>query len=424
MSRRAAARLSWSACALSLALTALSLLLLTLNLAHSDVPVYSFWMENVLFSIGFSTVGAVIVPRVPRENPIGWLFCAIGLLWAVAHFSAEYAIYSLLAAPDSLPAGEVVSWFFSWPPILALGLLVFLGLLFPDGRLPSPRWRWFARLGALLTMAGATLMAFSPGPIGADLPIRNPLGIEGVPNAYAPVQTLMFTLIAVSAASLVIRRHRARGVERLQIRWFTYALAIGAGGVILKYVISDPLGLVWPGRVGYALDLIGTAGLPVSIGVAVTRYRLYEIDLLVNRTLVYGILTAALALVYFGSVTVTQTVFRALAGREQLPQLAIVASTLVIAALFAPLRRRIQSFIDRRFYRKKYDAARIMGAFNATLRDETDLRVLGDDLLRVVGETIEPAHASLWLRPDTASGDNQTGQVSPAQVTSRARERA
>ena len=150
MSHRTAAWLAWSLWALSLTLTALSLLLLVLNLSHPDVPVYSFWAENVLFSIGYSTVGAVLVPRMPAENPIGWLFCAIGLLWAVIHLIGEYAIYALLAEPGSLPAGELASWVYSWLWVPGLGLLVFLCLLFPNGRLPSARWRWFARLSATL----------------------------------------------------------------------------------------------------------------------------------------------------------------------------------------------------------------------------------------------------------------------------------
>ncbi|MGH3146317.1 MAG: hypothetical protein ACRDTR_11005, partial [Rubrobacter sp.] len=395
MSRRAAGWLAWSACFLSLALTLLSLVFLVLNLSHPDVPVYSFWIENVLFSVGFSTVGAVIVPRMPPGNRIGWLFCAIGFLWAVAHLAAEYSIYALLVAPGSLPAGEAVSWFFSWPPFLALGLMLFLVLLFPDGRLPGERWRWLARLGALSALVGTVWSAFSPGPIGAGLPIRNPLGIEGLPNAYAPVQTLMFGLIALAVASLLVRRFRARGVERLQIRWFAYAFALAAIGVILKYVIAEPLNLVWLGRVGYALDLAGTAGIPISMGIAILRYRLYDIDLLINRTLVYGALTTTLVAVYFGSVTASQAILQTLTGQGRLPQLAVVASTLAIAALFNPLRRRIQAFIDRRFYRKKFDAAETLAAFSEKLKNRTDLDALNSDLVGVVRETMHPAHVSV-----------------------------
>src|SRR5215211_7865937 len=368
MNHRTAAWLAWSLWALSLALTALSLLLLVLNSSHPDVPVYPFWAEDVMFSVGYSTVGAVIVPRMPPENPIGWLFCAIGLLWAVIQFIGEYAIYTLLATPGSLPAGEVASWVYSWLWVPGLGLLVFLCLLFPNGRLPSGRWRWFARLSALLTLMGAVLAAFSPGQIVLGLPaIRNPLGIEGLPNAYKPVQVLMLILIAVSVASLLMRRLYARGVERQQTKWFTYTAAVASSGAILDYIISEPLELVWLGRVGHALVLIGLVGIPIAMGIAVTRYRLYEIDLNINRTLVYGSLTALLVLVYFGGVTATQAIFRTLTGQGS--TLAVVLSTLVIAALFMPLRRRIQSFIDRRFYRRKYDAAKTLETFSAKLRD-------------------------------------------------------
>src|ERR671921_387391 len=404
MSRRTAAWFAWSLWALSLALTALSLLVL--NSSNPEIPVYSFWAENVLFSVGYSTVGAVIVARMPPENPIGWLFCAIGLLWAVIHFIGEYAIYTLLAAPGSLPAGELASWVYTWPWVLGLGLIVFLGLLFPNWRLPSARWRWFARISALSTLVGMALAAFSPGPIVVGLPaIHNPLGIEGLPNAYKSVQVLMLVLIGISVVSLVVRRVYARGVERQQTKWFTYAAAVAASGAILKFIISDPLDLVWLGGVAYAFVLIGLAGMPIAMGIAITRYRLYEIDLLINRTLVYGSLTAVLVALYFVGIVVLQRIFVTLAGQQS--TLAVVASTLLIAALFNPLRRRIQSFVDRRFYRKKYDARKTLQAFSVTLRDETDLDALSDDLVGVVRETMQPAHVSVWLRPDTAPKGEQ-----------------
>ncbi len=400
MNRRTRAWLAWSLWALSLALTALSFLLLILNLSHPDVPVYSFWAENVLFSIGYSTVGAVIVPRMSAENPIGWLFCAIGLLWAVLHFIGEYAIYTLLAEPGSLPAGELASWVYTWPWVLGLGLIVFLGLLFPNWRLPSARWRWFARISALLTLVGMALAAFSPGPIVVGLPaIHNPLGIEGLPNAYKSVQVLMLVLIGISVVSLVVRRVHARGVERQQTKWFTYAAAVAASGAILKFIISDPLDLVWLGGVAYAFVLIGLAGMPIAMGIAITRYRLYEIDLIINRTLVYGSLTATLVALYFVGIVVLQRLFVLLTGQQS--TLAVVASTLLIAALFNPLRRRIQSFVDRRFYRSKYDARKTLEDFSTRLREETDLDTLNNELVGVVRETMQPAHVSLWLSPET-----------------------
>jgi hypothetical protein len=406
MSHRTAVLLAWSLWTLSMALTALSLLLLVLNSSHPDVPVYTFWAENVLFAVGYSTVGAVIVPRMSFENPIGWLFCAIGFLWAVIHFIGEYAIYTLLAAPGSLPAGELASWIYSWLWVPSLGLLVFLSLLFPNGRLPSARWRWFARLSALLTLVGMVLAAFSPGQIILGLPaIRNPLGIEDLPNAYKPVQALMLILIGVSVVSLLMRRLYARGVERQQTKWFTYTSAVAASGAILQYIISEPLDLIWLGWVGHALVLIGLAGMPISMGIAITRYRLYDIDIIINRTLVYGPLTATLVALYFGGIVLLQSVFVFLTGQQS--TLAVVASTLLIAALFNPLRHRMQSFIDRSFYRRKYDAAKTLEGFSLKLRDETDLEALSDDLVGVVRDTMQPAHVSLWLRPETTSRGEQ-----------------
>jgi hypothetical protein len=324
----------------------------------------------------------------------------------VIHFIGEYAIYSLLAEPGSLPAGELASWLYSWPWVPGLGLIVFLGLLFPNGRLPSDRWKWFARISALLTLVGMALAAFSPGPIVLGLPaIRSPLGIEGLPNAYKWVQVLMLVLIGISVVSLVVRRLYARGVERQQTKWFTYTSAVAASGAILKFIISDPLDLVWLGGVGHALVLIGLAGMPIAMGIAITRYRLYEIDIIINRTLVYGSLTATLVTLYFGGIVVLQRAFVLLTGERS--TLAVVASTLLIAALFTPLRRRIQSFIDRHFYRSKYDARKTLEAFSATLRDETDLEALNNDLVDVVKETMQPAHVSLWLRPATAPKGEQ-----------------
>jgi hypothetical protein len=250
-------------------------------------------------------------------------------------------------------------------------------------------------------LVGAVLAAFSPGPIVLGLPaIRNPLGIDGLPSAYKPVQVLMLLLIAVAVVSLVMRQLYARGVERQQTKWFTYTTAVAASGAIFQYIISEPLELVWLGGVAYILVLIGLVGIPISMGIAITRYRLYDIDLLMNRTLVYGSLTAMLVALYFGGIVVLQTLIVALTGQQS--TLAVVASTLAIAALFVPLRRRVQGFVDRRFYRRKYDARKTLEAFSAKLRDETDLEALNSELVGVVRETMQPAHVSMWLRPDPA----------------------
>jgi hypothetical protein len=190
-------------------------------------------------------------------------------------------------------------------------------------------------------------------------------------------------------------------VERQQIKWIVYAAAAYFVASTLAYIIPGVIETpLWFERVGFALNIATIPAIPIAIGIAILRYRLYEIDLIINRTLVYGALTAMLAVLYFGSVAATQAIFRTLTGQEQQPQLAIVVSTLVIAALFAPLRRRIQSFIDRRFYRRKYDARKTLETFSTTLRDETDLDALSGDLVGVVQDTMQPAYASLWLRRD------------------------
>jgi hypothetical protein len=401
MSKRSATWLAWSMCALSLALTAVSLLLLVLNLSHPDVPIHPYWGINTLVAVGFSPVGAVIVPRISPKNPIGWLFCATGLSFGVIHFTAQYARYALLAAPGSLPAGEAAVWIFSWAWVPALGLNVFLFLLFPDGRLPSHRWRWFFWLSLLLTLAGTSSQAFASGPVTDLGGIYNPLGVEGLPNAFKLIQALLFTLMFISAASLFVRRLRARGVERQQLKWFTYSATLAISGAILTYIIAEGIGSAWLGWVGYVLLLVGLIGTPIAMGIAILRYRLYEIDLIINRTLVYGALTATLAVVYFVDIVVFQEFFRALTG--QTSQLAVVASTLMIAALFNPLRRRLQAFIDRRFYRRKYDARKTLEAFGSRLRDQTDLEKLCEDLGEVVDETMQPAHVSVILRSEVPS---------------------
>ena len=398
MSARTAGWLAWIMLALSIVLTVLSLWLLILNLSHPNVPVYRYWAEDTLLAVGYSTVGAVAASHRPA-NPVGWVLCSIGLSWGVAHFTSEYATYALLTAPGTLPAAEVAAWIYSWVWVPALGFIVFLPLLFPSGRLPSPRWRPFAWLSVLLVAVGTIMAAFSPGP-GVGLSIRNPFGIESLPNLNEQLQALLFALIFVAAASLVGRLHHARGVERQQIKWVAYAGALGGGASLPTYTVLEAVDLRWLHMVGYVPALVGIVGFPTAVGIAITRYRLYEIDTLINRTLVYGVLTAMLVALYFGGIVVLQRTFVLLTGEKS--TLAVVASTLLIAALFTPLHRRIQSFIDKRFYRSKYDARKTLEAFSVKLRDETDLEALSDDLTSVVKETMQPAHVSLWLRPDTA----------------------
>jgi hypothetical protein len=305
-----------------------------------------------------------------------------------------------------LPGAQAMAWLQSWlwvPGVLLL--LCFLPLYFPNGRLVSRRWRWVVGLAILFCVTGAVLSALTPGEI-PDMGIVNPLGVEAlrpVSELLEPVYlALYFFLFFASAASLV-RFRRSGSLERQQIKW----LAFAALAVPVWFLTNAPIEAASRTLFIVMDALIFSALIPVAAGVAILRYRLYDIDVVINRTLVYGTLTVLLAAVYFGGVATTQAIFRALTGQEQQPQLAIVVSTLVIAALFMPLRRRIQAFIDRRFYRRKYDARKTLEAFSARLRDETDLEALNAELVGVVRETMQPAHVSLWLRPDTASRGKQ-----------------
>ena len=277
MSKRTASWLAWSMCALSLALIALSFLLIVLIL-NLNTPTYFYWLEPTAIAVGYSVIGAILVPRLPH-HPIGWICCAIGILGAVEHFSGEYAVYALLAQPGPVAGGQAALWLSLWPWILMIGLIVFLILLFPTGRLPSRRWRWFAWLSAAVTLTATILAAISPdavlytlGPSDTGfISLPNPLGVEGLPNLYRPVQALVLTLIFVSAASLFVRRLRASGVERQQLKWFTYASTLAISGPILTYTISEALGALWLKWAGYALMGVGLVGVPISMGIAILR---------------------------------------------------------------------------------------------------------------------------------------------------------
>ena len=407
MNYRTATWLAWSLWALSVALTTLSLVLLVLIRSHPNTHVFDWWLVNSLVVID-ATVGAVVASRRP-ENPVGWLLCLSGVATSTSTFASQYAIYALLAQPNSLPAGEAMAWIATWMLPIMNGVQVFYLLLFPTGRLPSRRWRWLAWLTVAYILVGVITSAFSPGAyLGSLGPIRNPLGIEGFTQIYrAVLYTMAPGLYIAAAVSLFLRLRRAMGVERQQLKWLAYAAAGFAIGII---VVSIPVAIDTPGWyewVANVIFIVVTPGVPIAIGIAILRYRLYDIDLLINRTLVYGSLTATLISLYFAGIVALQRVFVLVAGEKS--TLAVVASTLLIAALFNPLRSRIQAFIDQRFYRKKYDARKTLEAFSATLRDETDLHALNDELVGVVRETMQPAHVSLWLRPETAPKGEEAG---------------
>jgi hypothetical protein len=343
-----AAWLSWYMCAVSLAFAAGGLLLLVLSReARPDVPLFAQWAEDAVIAVGFSALGAVVAPRFPPNNPVGWLFCTLGLVAAVLLFGGEYAYYSLLARPGSLPGGEEFAWVVCWLWVPHSGLFAFLGLLFPDGRLPTPRWRPFAWLVGATVVLGSVAVAYSPGPIDSLAPIRNPMGIEGAPNLVAPVELVVFALTSGAALSLLVRLRRARGVERLQIKWFAYAAFVLASGGVLSWVVSDAVGARWlRWDVGFVATMVGLAGLPVALGVAILKYRLHDIDIIIDRTIVYGTLTAVMAGIFEVGVVTLQEVFLVLAHSED-SRLAYFATAMVMAALFEPLKRRIDAFVER-----------------------------------------------------------------------------
>jgi hypothetical protein len=395
---------TWTAWGLWRALTVLAVVL-TLVAARLNAP--SALADTVLVTaliLAFSTVGALIASRRPG-NPIGWLFCSGALVWILGELALEYAVYATDTAPGAFPAVAWVGWFGGWARGMGWFLIVvFLLLLFPTGRLPSPRWRpvlWAAVAGIVLFTIAAWL---SPMPLDLRLTsVANPLGLK-LESALRLVEAFYLVLpllIVTSGTAVIVRFRGSRGEERQQLKWFAYAVAVMtlmfAGWFSLVLA-----GLAPEGRLVYALPLFG---LPVAVGIAILRHRLYDIDVVINRTLVYGSLTVTLAATYVICVVALQQVFRVLTGGES--QLAVVASTLAIAALFGPLRRRVQSFIDRRFYRGRYDAARTLEVFSAKLRDETDLDQLNTELLAVVRDTVQPASAGLWLRSPSEVGPGE-----------------
>ena len=365
-------------------------------------------VEDLMIFVGFgmfAVVGALLVAKRP-DNVIGWILSAASLVVGVAA-SETYAAYVMTTRgqPDALAVFG--AWANSWYWLLFLGLLfLYLPLLFPDGRLFSRRWLPVAVVPGIGLAATVVLGALAETLRGqnVDYRIDNPIGIEGLAHVEELPVLFVFGGLFLAGAigaivSLVVRFRRSRGIERQQLKWFLYAAA-----PVPIAPLSDQMPAV--------IDAVAFGwvflGLPTAIGIAVLRYRLYDIDVVINRTLVYGALTASLALVYLGSVVGLQRLLSPVVGEDN--QLAVVASTLLIAALFGPLRRRVQSLIDRRFYRQKYDARKTLEAFSAKLRDTSDLDGLNGELLAVVRETTQPEHVSLWLRSPSEKGVSTTGE--------------
>jgi hypothetical protein len=404
MSDRFLIRLAWSLCTLTLLVLAASLVLILLGwsmpLPRGTAP----WRDQAVSLVGIvgaPILGGLIASRRPR-NPYGWVWLGFGMGLALQQFAASYAAYALVE-PGTLVAPLTISNVLGLGNQVSLAVAPFLLLLFPTGRLPSRRWRPVAWISAL---SGATILILvflfdNPDQVGGTIGIM-----------AASVVFVIFATIAVSALSLLFRYRRARGVERQQLKWVAFTAVLAAiflvggqlfwlAGLLISYLVGGDLP-----SLNRSLDNLLNVALQVclyaGVGIAILRYRLYDIDIIINRTLVYGSLTVSLALVYLGGVISLQSLLRAITSQGS--QLAIVASTLAIAALFNPLRRRIQNFIDHLFYRRKYDAVKTLEAFSARLREETDIDALNTELLSTVRETVQPEHVSLWLRDPKEPG--------------------
>jgi hypothetical protein len=400
MSRRMAARLTWPLYGLATCLVIITsgVGLLSQDGSNNVLRLASEVLITIATPVVFAVVAALIVSRQPR-NTIGWLMTLVVGAFVVGEPLENYVEHLASSSTPTVLALLAV-WFSNWGWLLLIFSLLLILLLFPTGRPPTPRWRWVGVAAIAWGTLFVLMTTLSRRLTTPDLAFYNPIGVlgKGTVELLSGVWIVgLLVLLAACALALFVRYRRASDTEREQIKWLLYACAVFVvvyvGGTVGGVAGSNDLGgYIWGILFGLSLVM-----LPAAIGIAVLRYSLYEIDVVINRTLVYGSLTAMLVASYFGGVVGLQYVFRALSGGES--QLAVVASTLLIAALFNPLRWRIQSFIDRSFYRRKYDARKTLESFSSRLRDETDLETLNEDLVGVVKETMQPAHVSLWLRP-------------------------
>jgi hypothetical protein len=393
---RAAAWTAWSLWAVVVVLTVVAMILVvvTRSVPHGPYDQWQLVWLRMSEDLAFAVVGLIIASRRPA-NPLGWLLLAFGVSLSANEFLRAYADYTLVYQPGTLPAGLAIAWVATWIWAFIFPILPFVFLLFPDGRLPSPRWRPFAWTAGLVNGLFALMVPFRAGGLEYFPAIPNPVGISALTEAvFEAFAFVTFIIILLATISLPVRFRRARGDERQQLKWVAYAAVfLGVVGVVAPRWAS-PL-------VSVFVESLAFTGLAAAIAVAILRYRLYDIDRLINRTLVYGLLTAILGLIYVGAVLILGQVFGGMT--EDPPSWAVAGATLAVAALFQPARRRIQAVVDRRFNRRKYNTAKTVEAFSARLRDEIDLDTLSVQLLAVVEQTMQPTAASLWLRPSTLS---------------------
>ena len=402
MTARSAARLAWSLCGGCVVAGVGGVVVL--RMLNGAAGLGSAPLLAAL--LAFAVVGGLVASRQPR-NPVGWLLLAVAVCMTVRLVGENYARYALITAPKPLPGGLYAAWVqWTWFGVVAI-LAIFLPLYFPTGRLLSPRWRPVLWLGIAYLSAAIVSNALQPGPeewlVGYP-PQRNPVAYLPAAKPLLDVVGLaglcLLPGVAGAIASLVVRFRRSRGIERQQLKWFTYAAALAP----LPFVVYE----VVPGAFELLLAVILPL-VPISVGIAILRYRLYEIDRIINRTLVYGLLTAVLGLSYAAG----SLVFVLVAGTGTDPPSWLVAAvTLAAAAVFRPGRRRIQTAVDRRFNRRKYNATQTIQAFSTRLRDQIDLDTLATELLAVVDQTMEPTRVSLWLRP-SPHGPSGTARSEP-----------
>jgi hypothetical protein len=395
--RKRSTWLAWSMLAIFVVCLAVTVALSVLNGSFQRDPGLN--LALLLAFTAFMVVGAVIVAHRPG-NAIGWLFSAVGLLEITGVLAMEYAGYGYISRPGSLPGAVAAAWYQQWwTPILIL-VFVFTLLLFPTGRLLTARWRPVAVAAVTATAGMVALNALQPTLTLPDTGYRvgNPIGLAAAQDLQdgavgALLAGLLLICTGAAILSVVLRFRRSQGVERQQLKWFSYAAVL----VVLGELALDNIPTIRFLAVLFGLLI---ALVPTAAGIAILRYRLYGIDRIINRTLVYGLLTVVLGLGYVGAVLVLGQLFGV---GEGTPSWAVAGATLAVAALFQPARRRIQAVVDRRFNRRKYNTVKTIEAFSTRLRDQLDLDTLSAELMAVVDQTMEPTQVSFWLRPPAPS---------------------